>query len=205
MDKDEDAQLSLAKDAAPGDPPPGAVPGTVPGDPSPAGTPTPGSAEDPVPVVAAPATMADPGGDAAPAGPVLGPRAEAFVGGAAYGALGLLGALLGAVGSFLQDWTAGSVPVAAILLVALNLGFVRLAGWAMGGRMGAVIPTLTWAIVVFLMSQQRPEGDLVIPGDLAGYVFLIGGLVAAVIAVSLVPTRRQPGDWLLGGAGRTPG
>lgn len=193
MDKDEDAQLSLAKDAAPGD----ASPGTTPGDPSPPEQFPMGLIEGYAP---APEGQADP---EATAGPALGPRAEAFIGGAAYGALGLLGALLGVVGSFLQDWTIGSVPVAAVLLVILNFGFIRLAGWAMDGRMGAVIPTLTWTAVVFMASQQRPEGDLVIPGSLAGYVFLIGGLVAAVIAISMVPSPRQPGDWLLGGAGRT--
>ncbi|KAB2341264.1 DUF6113 family protein [Actinomadura rudentiformis] len=195
MDKDEDAQLSLAKDAAPG----AAPPGTTPGDPSPPGQFPVGSIEGYEPAPTAPAAP-----DAA-ATPVLGPRAEAFIGGAAYGALGLLGALLGVVGSFLQDWTIGSVPVAAVLLVILNFGFIRLAGWAMDGRMGAVIPTLTWTVVVFIGSQQRPEGDLIVPGTLAGYVFLIGGLVAAVIAVSMVPSRRPPGDWLLGSAGRTRG
>ncbi|GAA2603664.1 DUF6113 family protein [Actinomadura fulvescens] len=193
MDKDEDAQLSLAKDAVP------AAPAAA----EPVGPANPAAPPEPA-APAAPAAPA-PADSVNPADPVLGPRAEAFVGGAAYGALGLLGALFAVVGSFLQDWTIGSVPVAAILLVVLNFGFVRLAGWAMGGRMGAVVPTLTWAVVVFLMSQQRPEGDLVIPGSLAGYVFLIGGLMAAVIAISMVPSRRQPGDWLLGGAGRTHG
>ncbi|MEU5880374.1 DUF6113 family protein [Spirillospora sp. NPDC047279] len=135
----------------------------------------------------------------------LGPRAEAFIGGAAYGALGLVGAIVGLVGSFAQDWTLGSFPLVAILLVPVTFGLVRLSGWAMGTRLGALIPTLTWGVVVFLMSQRRPEGDLVIPGNLPGYVYLVGGMLAAVIAIGTVPARSGSGDWLLRGANRTPG
>jgi Flp pilus assembly pilin Flp len=180
VDKDEDARLSLAKD--------GADAGEGPSE-----------AVDPSEPVAAEPVAAEP--------KPPNPRVEAFVSGAAYGALALLGALVGLVGSFAQDWTAGSsaLPVAAVVLIAVNFGMVRLAGWGMGTRLGAVIPTLTWAAVVFLMSQRRPEGDLVVPGTTPGYVYLIGGLVAAVIAVALVPVQRPPGDWLTGGAGRTRG
>lgn len=125
--------------------------------------------------------------------------------GAGYSALGLLGGLLGLVGSFAQGWTAGPVPVAAIVLVALVFGMVRLAGFGMGGRLGATVPAVVWAIVAFVLSIRRPEGDLVVPGTLAGYVYIIGGMLAAVAGVMLVPPARPPGEWLLGRAARTRG
>ncbi|MBG6087267.1 DUF6113 family protein [Actinomadura viridis] len=125
---------------------------------------------------------------------------EAFVSGAAYAALGVLGAVIGLIGSFAQEWTAGPVPVAGLVLIAVNFGTALAAGRAMGGRLAAAIPTLVWAAVAFAMSVRRPEGDLVVPGTLTGYLFIIGGLVAGVAAVSLVPSRRPPGEWLTGRA-----
>lgn len=130
---------------------------------------------------------------------------DAFVSGAAYAALGLLGGVFGVVGSFAQDWAVGSVPVAAIVLVALVFALARLAGLGMGGRLGAAIPAVVWGVVVFVMSMRRTEGDLVVPGSTAGYVFIIGGMIAAVAGIMMVPPARPPGDWLLGRAGRTRG
>ncbi|MFG2249574.1 DUF6113 family protein [Spirillospora sp. NPDC048823] len=130
---------------------------------------------------------------------------DAFVAGAAYGALGLAGVLFGLFGSFMQNWTTGPVPVAAIVLVALVFCMVRLAGLGMGGRLGATIPAVMWAIVAFVMSMRRAEGDLVIPGTTAGYVYIVGGMLAAVAGVMLVPAARPPGDWLLGKAARPRG
>ncbi|MEW2352560.1 DUF6113 family protein [Spirillospora sp. NPDC029432] len=124
---------------------------------------------------------------------------DAFVSGAAYAALGLLGAIVGVLGSFAHPWTAGSVPVAGIALILLNFGMVRLAGWAMGGRIGAAVPALLWTAVAVALSARRGEGDLIVPGTTTGYLFIIGGLVAVVIGVSLVPARRPPGEWLTGG------
>ncbi|WP_157430508.1 DUF6113 family protein [Actinomadura macra] len=130
---------------------------------------------------------------------------DAFVSGAAYAALGLLGGVVGLLGSFAQDWTPGGVPAVAIVLVALVFAMVRLSGWGMGGRLGATIPAVVWGIVVFVMSMQRPEGDLVVQATLAGYVYIIGGMVAAVLGVVRVPATGPPGQWLLGRAARTRG
>jgi hypothetical protein len=121
---------------------------------------------------------------------------EAFVSGAAYAALGLLGATLGLVGSFAQGWTIGSVPVAAIVLVLFNFAIARLAGWAMGGRAAAAVPVLLWALVALVLSIGRSEGDLIVAGTLPGYLFIVGGLAAGVLAVSLVPAARPVGSWL---------
>ncbi|MEU8800327.1 DUF6113 family protein [Spirillospora sp. NPDC048819] len=130
---------------------------------------------------------------------------DALVSGAAYAALGLLGVLFGLFGSFMQNWTTGPVPIAAIILVVLVFCMVRLAGLGMGGRLGATIPAVMWALMAFVMSMRRAEGDLVVPGTTAGYVYIIGGMVAAVAGVMLVPAARPPGDWLLGKAARPRG
>ncbi|WP_433333978.1 DUF6113 family protein [Spirillospora sp. CA-294931] len=130
---------------------------------------------------------------------------EAFVAGAAYAALGVLAALVALVGSFLQVFEAGPVPVASIALVLVVFGLVRAAGWAMGRRLGALVPALVWTLVVFVLSLQRPEGDLIVPGTAAGYFYIVGGMVAAVVGVYLVPPDGPSGQWLLRGASRTDG
>lgn len=121
-----------------------------------------------------------------------------MVTGAAYGALGVFGLALGVFGSFLYSGMLGPIPVAALVFVVLNLVAVRLAGWGMGSKLGAVIPTVAWLVVVFSLSTKRAEGDLVITGTAPGYLFIIGGSIAAVIAVALTPSPRS---WLLRGAG----
>jgi hypothetical protein len=126
------------------------------------------------------------------------PRLAAFVTGGAYGVLAVLGLALGLVGSFLFSGMVGPVPVAAIVFVLLNFGCFLLAGWAMGSALGALAPAVTWMVVVVLMSARRPEGDLVVTGTLPGYVFMVGGMVAALIAV-VVALSRSGGSWLLRG------
>jgi hypothetical protein len=121
-------------------------------------------------------------------------RAEAFISGGAYGVLAVGGAALGVAGSFWQDVDLGPVPLLAIFFVLLNFGAFRLAGWAMGTRLGAVVPAVGWLVVVIFMSSKRPEGDLVISGSAAGYVFLLGGAIAAVVAIARSrPTR----NWII--------
>jgi hypothetical protein len=121
-------------------------------------------------------------------------RAEAFVTGGAYGVLTVGGAVLGVAGSFYQNVTVGRVPLFAIVFALVNLGAFRLAGWAMGTRLGAVVPAAGWLLVVFLMSSRRPEGDLVVTGGAAGYVYLLGGAVAAVVAIARTPATR---NWIV--------
>jgi hypothetical protein len=134
----------------------------------------------------------------APAEPVAAPtRVEAFVTGGAYGVLVVAGAAAGLLGSFFHAVDVGPIPVFAIAFALLNLGAFRLAGWAMGTRLGAAAPALAWLLVVIFMSSKRPDGDLVISGSTAGYIYLLGGSAAAVLAV--VRTRSAT-SWLRGGA-----
>jgi uncharacterized protein DUF6113 len=137
------------------------------------------------------------GGGNGDGAPEPGGRPQAMVTGAAYGALAACGIVLGVVGSFLYSLELGSIPIAALAFVVVNLGAMRLAGWAMGSKLGAVIPTVTWLVVTFALSTKRAEGDLVITGTFPGYLFLIGGSISAMIAVALTPSQ---GSWLLRGA-----
>jgi hypothetical protein len=124
---------------------------------------------------------------------------DALVTGAAYMALALLGALLGLIGAFAQGWMAGPVPVGAITLIVINFVVPRLAGWAMGSRMAAGLPVFIWADVAFILSVQRGEGDLIVPGTLTGYLFIVGGLVAGVVAVARTPSSHASESWLTRG------
>ena len=125
-----------------------------------------------------------------PAEPV--PPAPAFVTGAVYGALIVLGLLLGLVGSFEFAWTAAGVPVAAIALAVVHLAVFRAAGWAMQSRLGVAATAVPWLLVTVVLSTRRPEGDLVVTGTLAGYVYIFGGAIAAVAAVA---STRPGGSW----------
>ncbi|MBC6457787.1 DUF6113 family protein [Actinomadura sp. HBU206391] len=126
------------------------------------------------------------------------PRLAAFVTGGAYGVLVVLGLALGLTGSFLFSGTVDSVPIAAIFFVLLNFCCFHLAGWAMRTPLGALAPAVPWLVVVVLMSARRPEGDLVVTGTLPGYVFMVGGMAAALVAV-VGAFSRSGGSWLLGG------
>jgi Family of unknown function (DUF6113) len=128
-----------------------------------------------------------------------GRRAQAFITGAAYGGLALAGAMLAVVESFSFSWYAGPIPLAAIGWSLVNLVAFWAAGRGMGGKLGAVLPTLMWLAVVIALAVPRPEGDLVVTGTTAGTVFLYGGVLAAGVAIWLAPSS---GEWLLGAAAR---
>lgn len=123
-------------------------------------------------------------------------RDPAFLTGAVYGVLAVLGVALGVFGSFEFSWTFVGIPVAALGWSAANLAVFRAAGWAMEGKLGAGLPAAFWLVVVVVLSSRRPEGDLVVTGTVAGYVFIFGGAVAALAAISWTPSR----SWLLPGA-----
>lgn len=129
------------------------------------------------------------------------PHESGLVTGLVYGVLVVLGLLFGLVGSFEFSWTIGSVPVAAILLSAAAFAAFRIAGWAMESKLGVAAMAAPWLIVVVLLSSRRPEGDLVVTGTTAGYVFIFGGSIAAIAAVA---ATRSPRSWLLQGTPSVP-
>lgn len=112
------------------------------------------------------------------------PPAPAFVTGAVYGVLVVLGLLVGVLGSFEFSWTMASVPIAAVILTVADFAVFRAAGWAMQSRLGVAATAVPWLVVTVLLSTRRAEGDLVVTGTLAGYVYIFGGAIAAVAAVA---------------------
>jgi hypothetical protein len=117
---------------------------------------------------------------------------------AAYVALAVVGAMVGIVESFSYPWTWGTFPIASILISALNFGLLWLAGWGMGGKLGAVVPAGMWLVALMVFSVRTPSGGLIVTGDTPGNVYLLGGTVAGLAAIVVT---RSSGSWLLGGAG----
>lgn len=112
------------------------------------------------------------------------------------GALGLLalGFLIGAGGSFLQARTLGlgvRWPLGALfaLLVLGAVGFS--AGLVCRSRLGLGMVAAGWVISVLVFTAGRPEGDVIIAADLAGYLYLFGGVFTLGV-VSIVPFGALP-------------
>ncbi|MEV0591568.1 DUF6113 family protein [Nonomuraea cavernae] len=127
-------------------------------------------------------------------------QAESALGGAAYGMLFVLGLVMGIVGGFTQDaWHLGPVPAAAVAWVLGLFGVCVGAGRLMRAKMGAAVTAAGWLLVSMPFSLQLSQGDLVIAGGAAGYVYLYGGMVALVAGFFLSPSTSPPGSWLLRG------
>lgn len=95
-----------------------------------------------------------------------------------------VGILVGLVGTFMHR---SVEPLGLVLALATVLAagmFTR----ANGGLWGAVAYTVTWAVVVQVLSLEGPGGDVIVPAATVGYVWTYGGLVAA-LAPLLLPAR----------------
>lgn len=118
-------------------------------------------------------------------------HADAILAGAAYGVLVVLGFVLGVLGGFHAAWTTPSgVPIVSIAAIVVNLVVFWVTGWAMRSKLGSLLPAVAWLIVAMLLSVRKVEGDLIIAGTLAGQLFLVGGSIAAAVAVGLAPAAR---------------
>ncbi|MEV6791068.1 DUF6113 family protein [Streptomyces sp. NPDC051320] len=113
---------------------------------------------------------------------------------AGYAGLLVLGALTGVAGALVQgDWFPGGLVLALLGAAALFYGG-RL---TTGTGVGVAAPALGWLIAVILLTATRPEGDFVFGAGVGSYVFLLGGMVAAVICATL----RTPA-WSASGSAR---
>ena len=95
------------------------------------------------------------------------------------------------------------LPLSIPAAVVGNLVLTGLCLRASGSRLVALLPAVTWLVVVVAAMSRRPEGDLVITGGgAAGVVnlaFLLTGVLAAAFAVgrmlggsSPAPVRPAP-------------
>ncbi len=115
---------------------------------------------------------------------------------ASYVALAVLGVLLALWGAFLVPLRlAGVEGLSVVIAVVGNLAVGLLGAVGTGSRLGALLPGAAWLVVAMALAASRPEGDLVIPGQLStdpgvavvGTLFLFLGAIAAAAAVGLGP------------------
>jgi hypothetical protein len=133
------------------------------------------------------------------------PLVSAVVGALAYAMLFVFGAVFGVVASLEHAWdlgggvppALGGVPLDPLVPIGLSLALFGLlygAGRLMASKLGAFVPGVGWMLVALVFSVKRPEGDLVIAANAAGYWYLVTGALALVAAVLLIPSS---GSWLL--------
>ncbi|MFI0230439.1 DUF6113 family protein [Streptomyces sp. NPDC017086] len=108
---------------------------------------------------------------------------------AALAGLLLLGAAVGLAGSLVQPaWFPGGLLLALAGTAGLFLG----GAYATRSRGGALAPAAGWVVAVILLTTTRPEGDFLFGAGGGSYLFLLGGMVLAVICAT-VGAGRQPG------------
>ena len=106
----------------------------------------------------------------------------------AHAGLFVLGAVVGTAGALVQAaWFPGGLLLALVGAAGLFLGGAR----AAGGRGGAVAPAAGWMVAVILLTASRPEGDFLFGAGVGSYLFLLGGMVVAVMCATL-GLGRQP-------------
>ncbi len=76
------------------------------------------------------------------------------------------------------------MPVGLLAALVLTLAVCAAAGLGTRSRGPAAGAALGWVGIVVVLSTRRPEGDLVVPGTLLGYAWLLGGTLVAGAAVS---------------------
>ncbi|WP_329137683.1 DUF6113 family protein [Streptomyces sp. NBC_00670] len=108
----------------------------------------------------------------------------------AYLGLFVLGAVVGAAGTLVQPgWFPGGLLLALAGAAGLFLGGSR----ALNTRAGAVAPAAGWMIAVILLTASRPEGDFLFGAGIGSYLFLLGGIVVAVMCATLAQGRQPDG------------
>lgn len=108
----------------------------------------------------------------------------------------MAGFVVGVAGSFVQAVTIQvgpiSVPIGLVGMLAAT-GLVFFAGaWLDHRPIGVLLPALAWLLGVFPFTIERPEGDLVLSGDVRSYGYLLLGAALAVLA-AVYPGRRATG------------
>lgn len=119
-------------------------------------------------------------------------------------ALVALSAVAGAVSGFVHrtrlDIAGLSLPVGLVAALAAVVGLVLAARVVGGSRAAVLLVGAGFAIPVLVLSQFRPEGDLVIAEDVWG-LSLLAGMALVVTAGVTVPVRaysRQPAGAAVG-------
>lgn len=110
----------------------------------------------------------------------------------AFGLVLVLTVLLCLWGAFLVPLRVGTVRVPVSLLIAgvgnLLLG---LTGGRLLGAAGVLLPGALWLGLAVLLGSRRREGDLIIPGDVVGTLFLAVGALGFAVAYGLSAAHRE--------------
>jgi FtsH-binding integral membrane protein len=83
------------------------------------------------------------------------------------------------------------LPYGLVIALAGLIGLLALAQASAGSRIEKVLVAAAWLVPVFVLSQGRPAGDLVIAADARGLVLLYGGVALIGFAVGLPVLRKQ--------------
>jgi hypothetical protein len=88
----------------------------------------------------------------------------------------------------------GPVPVPFGLILGLSglVALVVLVHVTARSRIGVVLVSAGWLAPVYVLSQKRAAGDVVIAGDGPGLVLLFGGVIVIGIGLGFPPAGRRP-------------
>ncbi|MCX4789131.1 MULTISPECIES: DUF6113 family protein [unclassified Streptomyces] len=110
---------------------------------------------------------------------------------AAYVGLAVLGALVGIAGALVQ---AAWFPAGLLLALAACAGLFYGGRCVFGTQLGALAPAAGWLISVVVLLGGRPEGDYVFGDELGLTLFMLGGMVVAVICATMSRSPRTDAD-----------
>lgn len=104
-----------------------------------------------------------------------------------YVLLLVAGVLVALAGTLVQaGWFPGGLVLALAGVAGLFYGGVR----ATGTSAGVLVPGGAWLVTVFLLlSNVRPEGDFLFGAGVGSYIFLLGGILVAVICATAAQMR----------------
>ncbi|MDK1476247.1 DUF6113 family protein [Streptomyces sp. 549] len=111
---------------------------------------------------------------------------------AAHAGLVVLGAVVGTAALLVQG---GWPPGGLLLALAASVGVFAGGALLTRARSGAVAAAAGWVLaVLYLVLFPRPEGDFLIAAGLGSDIFLLVGVLTAVVCATLAP----PGQPRLG-------
>jgi hypothetical protein len=116
---------------------------------------------------------------------------------ATHAVCALLGALVGAAGSFVQaaslDVGPMQLPYGVLLALGASAATVVAAGRATARRTGALLTAVAWIVAVLSTMVPRAEGDLVLAARWPAYLWVYGGMVVVGLSAVLAPVRPTVG------------
>ncbi|MFE7133185.1 DUF6113 family protein [Streptomyces sp. NPDC057638] len=109
---------------------------------------------------------------------------------AAYAGIALLGVVVGVAGSLVQGgWFPGGLLLALLGSAGLFYGAAR----ATGAQLGAWSAAAGWLVAIVVLSLGRPEGDGTFSAGMGPLVFMLGGMLVAVICATLARVTQPDG------------